>query len=374
MRIAFDGEFERLPPSGIGGYVQNLLATMPDVASDLDLVVLNPNWDHSVSQEPGLLRDRRLQRASWELFGFAEQARGYRPDLLHIPSFAAPIRSPAPFVVTIHDMIPFLIPAYRASRPMRLHMALMRRTVTNAAAVIAPSHSAASEISSILAIERNRIRVTHEAADATYVPIADPSTNRSTLARFGITGRYIFNVGGLDVRKNISVLIEAFAQVRSQSHNPIQLLIAGARHSDNPVVFPDPMPVVERFGLQNAVIFTGRIDERDKLALYQSADLYVTPSLHEGFGLTALEAMACGIPTIAANRTSFPEVVGEGGLLVEPNVGAIAAAMLSVLNDATIAANLRMSGLARATEFSWQRTAEQTIDIYRDVLSRNSRT
>ncbi len=374
VRVAFDGEFERLPPSGIGGYLRNLVSNLPSVAPDLDLAVLHPNWDHAAPPEAGLLRDRRLQRASWELFGFADKSRRYRPDLMHIPSFAAPFRPPAPFVVTIHDMIPFLIPEYRASRPMRLHMALMKQTVTKASLIIAPSHSAASEICSLLNVERERIRVTHEAADATYVPIADPTVNRSTLARFGITGRYIFNVGGLDIRKNVATLIESFALVRAQSVEPIQLVIAGSRHSDNPVVFPDPMPVVERFGLHNAVIFTGRVNERDKLGLYQSADLYVTPSLHEGFGLTALEAMACGVPTIAANRTSFPEVVGDGGLLIEPEAGALAKAMMTVLTDDALAADLRARGVARAAQFSWRRTAEQTVEIYREVLSRNRRS
>lgn len=369
MRVAFDGEFLRLPPSGIGGYVRDLIPALRAADPSLDLVVLEPTWDHT---EPASRRtpldDRRVQRARWELGGVAWSAWRAKPDLLHIPAFSAPVVAPCPMVVTVHDVIPFVIPAYRASRAMQLHLAAMRRTVRRACLVIAPSHAAAADISGELGIEPERIRVTHEAAGEHFRPAADPAAARERVARFGITGRYIFNVGGLDVRKNVPVLLEAFARLRPRLSERVQLVIAGAPHSDNPAVFPPLEPVVRRLGVEDDVVFTGRVSEADKVALYQAADLYVTPSSYEGFGLTALEAMACGIPTIAANRTSFPEVVGDGGLLVEPDPGAIASLMEQVLTNPERAADLRARGLARAAEFSWERTARQTLEVYREAI------
>jgi glycosyltransferase involved in cell wall biosynthesis len=276
--------------------------------------------------------------------------------------------APCPLVVTIHDVIPFVLPAYRASRAMQINLAVMRRMVKRAKLVIAPSHAAADDISAKLGIPRDRIRITLEAADPGYRPCGDPKALQATLARFGITGRYIFNVGGLDVRKNVPLLIEAFARLRARVDEPLQLVIAGAPHSDNPSVFLPLEPTIRRLGLENDVVLTGRILEADKIALYQGSALYVTPSYYEGFGLTPLEAMACGAPTVAADRTSFPEVIGDGGLLVEIDADALAAVMELVLTNDAMAGDLRVRGIARAATFSWERTARETIEVYREVI------
>lgn len=371
MRVAIDGEFFRLPPSGIGGYLRSLTSELRQLDANLVLDVIEPSWDHRQPTEPATrspLHDRRVQRASWELYGFARATRAKHPDLLHVPSFAAPLRTGTPFVVTVHDVIPFVLPEYRASAAMRANLAVMRRTVRAAKLVIAPSQSAADEIIRVLGIPSEKLRVTHEAADAAYRP-GDPGLARETARRFGIESRYIFNVGGLDVRKNVPLLIEAFARVKALLAEPVKLVIAGAPHSDNPTVFPPLAPVIERFGVRDDVVLTGRVSEADKIALYQGADLYVTPSLHEGFGLTALEAMACGVPAIASNLSSFPEIVGNGGLLVDLDVDALAAAMRSVLTDREISENLRERGIRRASEFSWRRTAQLTYDVYREALA-----
>src|SRR5215216_782101 len=328
MRVAFDGEFLRLPPSGIGGYVRNLVPALRSVDPDLDVVVLEPGWDHPApANKRSPLHDRRLRRAAWEMAGFGRAAFRAKPDLLHIPSFSAPLVARGPMVVTIHDVIPFLLPAYRASRAMRAHLTVMRRTVRGAELVLAPSRAAADDIVAELGIDARLIRVTPEAAGDEYGQAASLDAARESVRRFGISGRYIFNVGGLDLRKNIPLLLYAFARVRPRLTERVQLVIAGAPHSENPSVFPPLEPCIQRLGIGDDVVLTGRVSENDKLALYQAADLYVTPSYYEGFGLTALEAMACGVPTIAANRTSFPEVVGDGGLLVEIDDAALAAAI-----------------------------------------------
>jgi glycosyltransferase involved in cell wall biosynthesis len=234
--------------------------------------------------------------------------------------------------------------------------------------VLTPSCAAARDIERVLKIPSSRIRVTPEAAGSEFRPAENPTAIREQLVRLGVTGRYIFNVGGLDARKNVPVLLEAFAQVRARLDEPLQLVVAGARHSDNPAVFPPLDPVVDRLGIRPHVLLPGRISEEEKLALYQGAALYATPSLYEGFGLTALEAMACGVPTIAANRTSLPEVVGDGGILAEPTAEALAAAMLEVLTDPLRTSKLRERGISRAAGFTWTRTAELTLDAYREVI------
>ncbi|HSW20283.1 MAG TPA: glycosyltransferase family 1 protein [Ramlibacter sp.] len=374
MRVAFDGKFLRMPPCGIGEYVASLVPAMRAADSSLDLHVIEPAWDHGEGSARGSRhRVGRIQRVPWELVGVHRAARAFKPDLLHIPAFSAPIRSAIPLVVTIHDVIPLVLPAYRESWVMQMYLAVMRRTVKRAKLVIAPSCAAADDISAHLAIPRELIRVTLEAADPTYRPCDDPQTCHDAMARFGIRGRYIFNVGGLDVRKNVPLLIEAFARLRARVREPLQLVIAGAPHSDNPAVFPPLGPTIRRLGLESDVLLTGRVSEADKITLYQCAALYVTPSSYEGFGLTPLEAMACGTPTIAANRTSFPEVIGDGGLLVEIDADAIAATMELVLTNDAVARDLRARGIARATTFSWERAARETLAVYREAIGAETR-
>lgn len=383
VRVAMDGSFLALPPSGTGTYVRSLSAALRHVDPELSLTLLDPTWAASdashttTSRWPGadlwhrLLDDRRLRRFRWDLAGSSLAARHLRPapDLLHIPHFAAPLFSPFPMVVTIHDVIPLQFPPYRASRAMRVQLAVMRRTVRRARLILTPSHAAAADIVQHLAIPAERIRMTPEAADSTYSPAPDPVAAREAVRHLGIDRRYIFNVGGLDVRKNLPVLLEAYARLLPRLNEPVQLVIAGAPHSANPYVFPPLAPIVERLGLAGKVVLTGRVSEEDKLALYRGADLYVTPSLAEGFGLTALEAMACGIPVIAANRTSLPEVVGEAGLLVEPAPEPLATAMLDLLSDPTRQTKLATAGLARAAEFTWEKTARLTMAAYEEAAA-----
>jgi glycosyltransferase involved in cell wall biosynthesis len=380
VRIAMDGSFLRLPPSGTAAYVRGLQAGFYELHAGVDFALLDPDWrePHERFQGPrgrltctveAISSDDRLRRMRWDLSGVVTSARRHHADLLHIPHFSAPVRSSMPLVVTIHDVIPLVLPEYRASRAMRTRLAIMSRTVKRARLILTPSQAAAEDISWTLGIPPSKIRVTPEAAQARYVPAVDRGAAKRDVEQLGIDGPYLFNVGGLDVRKNLPMLIEAFAVARSELQPGTKLVIAGGAHSFNQTVFPDLDPVVEKSGLKSSVILTGRVSEDEKLRLYQAADLYVTPSIYEGFGLTALEAMACGVPTITANRTSLPEVVGDGGLLIEPTVPSLSKAITDVLTDDNLAASLRTRGLQRAKQFSWRRTAELTLAAYREALA-----
>jgi glycosyltransferase involved in cell wall biosynthesis len=235
------------------------------------------------------------------------------------------------------------------------------------------SHHAAEGIAAVLGIPRDRIWVTYEAADDCYVPITTRDSISALLERMGIRGPYIFNIGGVDVRKNLPVLIRAFHEILPDITESIQLVIGGAPHSDNQTVFPPLAPLIRELDLDARVVLTGRVSEEDKLGLMQGATVYVTPSLYEGFGLSALEAMACGIPVVAANRTSFPEIVGDAGLLTEPRVQEVAEAMRTVLTNEELRVDLAHRGVERARQFHWRKTAEETVEVYRHVLSRTER-
>lgn len=366
MRVAVDGSSLVQTPSGTRTYVEALVCAIGEVAPDIDLTMIPPGW----ATIGGEARPARAERLAWEVAGFRRAAIAAGADVAHVPSFAAPVLAGPPLVVTIHDVIPLVMPEYRATRAARVRLAIARRTVRRARVVLVPSESARRDVEAILGMPADQIRVTPEAAGAEFRPARDDAEReaaRAVARRLGIEGRFVFHCGGFDARKNLGVLVEAFAIARLQVEGPLCLVLAGAPHSDNPVVYPDLWPIIRAHGVSGEVILPGRVSEGDKVALYRGASAYVTPSLYEGFGLTALEAMACGVPTVGSDRASLPEVIGDGGLVVPPDAAAFAAAMVSVLSDPGLAARLGAAGIVRATTFSWQETARRTVAAYREA-------
>ena len=337
---------------------------MPDVIS---LSLVDPEASRVASSERFRNDSSDSGGIAWGVNAAANQSSA---DLLHVPQFSAPIRASLPLVATIHDLIPFRVPEYRRSKAMRAYLEVMRRTVRQAAVAIVPSEFVAASVIEMLKFEADRIRIIPMAASRSLMPATDRETIPNELRDLGIDGPYVFNIAGFDIRKNLPGLLEAFARFRMQSGRPYKLVIAGAPHTSNPVVFPPLSPIIERLGLARHVILPGLVSESTKLALYQHAAMYVTPSLEEGFGMTCLEAMSCATPTIASNRASLPEVVSDGGLLVPPEPEALAEAMLLIDGSAGLAHELGQRGVNRAAHFSWSLTAELTIDAYRDVLCR----
>jgi glycosyltransferase involved in cell wall biosynthesis len=364
LRVGLDTSFLDRPPSGIGTYVAALRRWIPQVAPKIDLVDVRSELDSRLRR-----LGERGSRFAWEYGASGFRARRDQVDLLHMPMMAVPVLARVPVVATVHDVIPYVMPEYRASRGQRVNLAVARRVIGHAAAIITPSNHAASDVASLFRIPRERIWVTPEAADERYVPQPYREAIQPAIDRFGIRGPYVFNIGGLDVRKNLPVLLRAFAEILPEIPADIQLVIGGAPHSANQTVFPPLEPLIRELGIGDRVVLTGRVSEDDKLALMQGAAVYVTPSLYEGFGLPVIEAMACGIPVIAANRTSLLEIVENNGLLVEPRVEPVAAALRSVLTDGALAARLGKLSLERAQAFDWCRTAELTVAVYQHVLN-----
>lgn len=357
-----DASFLALPASGIGTYVQGLSAAL--VASQeqlgLDITLVQPRPGRII--HPG----HKLHRFAWDAIGVtpATWKQAGRPDILHLPQMSAPLISPAPMVVTIHDVIPLVLDDYRASRQMRIYLALMARTAKRARLVITPSESARQDVHRVMGIPLDQIIAIPEAADPALRPDDSGIAKEQVKRQFGIDGPYLFNIGGFDRRKNLPLTIEAFARALPHLSATTTLVIGGAPHSDNPLIFPPLEPAIREFGLQERVILTGRVSNEERTALYQAATAYVTASSYEGFGLTPLEAMACGVPAIVANRTSLPEVVGDAGLVVEPDVDSLAQAMVTLLTDPSVHGEFARRARERASRFTWEQAAEHTAEVY----------
>ena len=375
MRIGFNGWFLDQPYVGSGQYAHHLWRGLA-AREDLTCLTFGPTHGDVVVR---LRRWGPLAKVWYEQVDVPRAARGL-VDLLHYPYFASPLVKTCPTIVTIHDLIPLLFPEYSASPAMKLYNALIALAARRADAIIAVSEQTRKDIIKHLRIPGERIYVTYEAVGEAFHP-QDDIVVEVVKRKYGL-GDYVFYIGGLNRHKNVQTLLAAFARLRRQLSRPYQLVIAGRAHSHNARVFPDPRPMASSLGLTWAegkdtqsvdVRFLGFVPEEDKPALYAGAAVFVYPSLYEGFGFCPLEAMATGVPVISSRAASLAEIVGDGGLLVEPtDAEAMATAMLMVLKDTDLARSLRESGLRQAARFSWARTVDQTIAVYRRVLRATS--
>jgi glycosyltransferase involved in cell wall biosynthesis len=368
LTIAIDGNFLAMPYSGIGTYLRGVLDALRDDAEVLgvDVQLLSPAEGRFL--RPG----SRAHRFAWDAAGVTGKLlrmSGSRPQVLHLPQMTAPLWSPIPMVVTIHDVIPFILEDYRSSRAMRVYLALMARSARRGQRVIVPSESARIDVQQVLGIHPDRVRVIPEAAGPDLVPSRDGEAAARVRERWGLEGRYLFNIGGFDRRKNLPMLIKAFAAATSSLPEKAKLVIAGAPHTANSRVFPPLEPIIRKHGLEERVVLTGRVSDEERRWLYQAAHAYITPSIYEGFGLTPLEAMACGVPAIVANRTSLPEVVGKTGLAVEPKVDDLAAAIRSLMTNDDLRGRLAAASLVRARTFTWANAARSTAAVYHEVIA-----
>jgi glycosyltransferase involved in cell wall biosynthesis len=315
----------------------------------------------------------KLRKIWWEQFGVVAAAKRAGADLVHVPYFAAPLRKPVPFVITIHDAIPLVLKEYSGGWLTRAYTRLLGHAARGAHLILTDSRHAASDISRFLGIPAERVIPVLLAAGEEFTPASSEEDDQRIAEmrrRLGLPRPFVLNVGGFDRRKNLAALVEGFALARQDLHEDVDLVIVGSAHSDNRDLYPDIGPLIDRLGLSGSVRLTGFVSEQDKLDLYRAAAVFVYPSLYEGFGLNPLEAMACGAPVICSNRSSLPEVVGSGGISIDPMPDEVARALVTVLNDRKVQADLRQRGLQQAATMSWEATAEQTAAAYQRVLKK----
>jgi glycosyltransferase involved in cell wall biosynthesis len=349
---------------GIGRYVVNLASALSRIAPEARVSLLH---DPTATATRLTLPDLPRVTCSISPFSIRQQwnvprlLRQAQATLYHSPYYLMPYQPGVPTILTCYDLIPFIYPQYFSlSQRLIYHLAHILALGT-ARRVVAISRATQTDLTHFFRLDPQRVTVTPLAADTNYVPCQEGQI-AAVRNKYVLPEKYVLYMGSNKPHKNLGRLIEAWktANIKFQTLN-FKLVVAG--HWDNR--YPEAQQHVEKLGLNDRVIFIGPVQEADLPPLYSGAELFVFPSLYEGFGLPVLEAMACGTPVVCSNTSSMPEVAGDAAILVNPlDVGALAEAIGRTLANKDLRQNMREKGLAQAAKFSWERAARETLAVY----------
>jgi len=350
--------------AGLGGEESppHLLLVVPPGTVRPDLPGLPVEW----WTPPAAAWKSNAGKVAFEQVVFPRACRRWGADVAHVPYWGSPLRPAVPTLVTVHDLIPLLLPAYRGGLLVRLYTRLVSAAARRASLVLTDSLASKADIEVHLRLPAGRVRAVYLAVDGRFTP--EPHAQDAAVRRhYRLPHRYVLYLGPHDVRKNVAGLLEAF-QIVARADADVQLVVGGRLpEASNPPLY-DPRPLAHTLGLDGLVMFTGWVAEEHKPAFYRGATCAVFPSRYEGFGLPVLEALACGTPLVASSAASLPELVGDAGFALNPDdVQGMAGAMLACLVDETLAGELRLRGPRQAARFRWTETARQTLAAYREV-------
>ena len=305
----------------------------------------------------------------WTHSGLGPVVRYDRPDVLFVPAHVIPWPNvgEVPSVVTIHDL-GYL--HYPDKHPLgeRLYLGWSTRHSSRVARrVIADSNATAHDLIVLNGVPEEKIKVVYPGVDDLLNPVSDPRKITELRERTGIPGPYVLHVGSIQPRKNLTRLVEAFAQIQDVGER-LTLVLAGRLGWG----YERLMERIEQMGLSGRVILPGYVPDEDLATLYTGAQIYTFPSLYEGFGFPALEAMACGTPVVCANTSSLPELVGDAALTVAPtDTQGLADALRRLLTDKGLSQELITRGFERVKRFTWEASAQATLEVLLDTASIN---
>src|SRR5467141_377921 len=374
MKIAID--IRRMTEFGVGTYIRNVVRTLGKLDRDNKYLLLGspakvkeigslpPNFHTVPLMEP--------ERSVQSYRQFRAILKRFECDLVHIPNlFSIPRALPCPYVMTVHDMLEHMSRAREQNGFWRsLHFQLTKQVLRGAARIFAVSNFTKAEIDKLSDIPSQRIEVVYNAIDERFLHgHATPADRQLIVERYQVTYPFLLYAGRVSPHKNVVRMIEAFSALKTELEKDevfpdLKLIIIGDDLSGN----PDLRRTVVRSGVQNDVRFLGFVPIEVLRIFYDSAKVFVFPSLYEGFGLFPLEAMAHGTPVVTSNTSSLPEVAGNAALLVNPeNVFEIRRGLQRVLLDPVLRARLKQRGYEQAQRFSWTSSVSRILEIYREV-------
>jgi glycosyltransferase involved in cell wall biosynthesis len=374
MRIGIDARILGHPRSGIAVYAINLIEQFLTY-KDSGIVLFG---DRPIYQEYKYITDKaevvvfgQEHRKRWSQFYLPAQLKKYKIDVYHaIWNNAVPIFTDVPSVLTVHDIIPFVVPGYFKNIQRRYkYIFSMQSALWKAQAVIVDASNTKSDLIKYFKVPSEKITVIPLGIKREFLPPLKGKEEmmKGVLNKFGINRDYIVNIGSFDKRRNVDALLRVFSRFIKNTNVNCQLVLIGGY--DN---FPQEISrldaIINDLSLKGKVILTNYISQQEKAFLIYMARMMVHLSLYEGFCFPVLETMRAGIPVIASNTGSIPEVAGDAAILVDPrNEIEAAAAIEKIWNDKNLADNLIKKGYRRIENFSWEKTASQTREVYEKI-------
>jgi len=368
--IGIDARMYGYAQTGIGNYIRHLLEYIFDNDKENDFVVfLMPEEFDSFKVPNGRVRKVKTDCRwySWkEQLIFPFTLYGEKLDLMHFTHFNSPILYRKDSVTTIHDVTPYFFPGHKMKSPIRRlgFRMVFYSSVKKARRIIAVSESTKRDIVRYFKIQKDKIRVIYEGADGQFRKIEDRSEVENLKERYGLHRPFLFYTGVWRNHKNLVGLIKAFKIVREKYDLDIDLVLGG---KEDPY-YPEVRQTWESLDLDDRIRPVGFIDQAELPIFYNAATAFVIPSFYEGFGLIGLEAMACGTPVISSDRTSLPEILGEGAVYFDPEKPEdIAEKIHLVFTDKRLYNELKENGFSQVKRYSWQKMGEETLDLYKKI-------
>jgi glycosyltransferase involved in cell wall biosynthesis len=373
MRVGIDAYVLTTQFTGMGRYLVNLLREFPQAGPGYTYFVYclpdAPHLDFLAApcfvMWPIPPLPLPAKRTLWEQVLLPVYARRDHLDVLFCPAYTTPILVNYRTVTAIHDAIYAQrqnhLPPKETWAP-RIFSWLAARVSDR---IIAVSEFSKRQIVHDYGIPANRIDVIYEASDPSFSPVRDQDKMSAMKERYGLQGEFVLYVGQILQRRHVPCLLQTFRSLR-QHFQAIQLVLVGKNRT---YPFVDIQALIKEMGLQDTVVWKENVPDEDLVLLYNAAEVLVYVSSQEGFGLPVLEAMACGCPVITSSTSSLPEVAGDAALQVTPgDVDELTEAIRQVLTDRSLRERLAKKGLHRAAQFSWRRTAEQTLKVLESVV------
>jgi len=371
MKIGINARQIQNRHTGPENYMLNLILNLKRIDKNNEYVlffgkdrpvpeaILNAGFDYDISRMP---THNQLLKILWAHLYLPNRIRAHRIDLFHEPSFVAPVFKRCPMVTTVYDIAHLYFPFCYTRRTRAYLNRLLPRSIRQSDLLIAISESTKNDIIDHFGIPPEKVHVVHGGVDPVYRTIEDEERLEEVRKAYRIKGDFILTVGGITPRKNLIRLIRAFKMLRDDRKIDCQLVIVGKKGWLYEGVFKE----AAASGLEDSIIFCDYIPKDHLLYLYNAAAVFAYPSLYEGFGLPILEAMACGCPVVASNRSSMPEVCGKAALLIDPeDVEGLSEALFKAVTDSPLREDLIKEGYKQVEKFSWERAADKTLAVYK---------
>ena len=376
MHIAINGWFWDQPSTGSGQYLRNLVKQLPKVAPEHQFsLILPPHIQRPLAPpqsvnvvETGRRRQTgKLGKVIFEQRTFPRTAGKIGADIAHVPYWGPPLSCPIRLVTSVLDVIPLIYPVYNQGFFTNLYTSLVSAAARGSNHIITISETAKLDIEEQLNIPEEQISVTYLAPDDRFHPHIGSDRDQALREKYDLPDRFVLYLGGFDWRKQVNTLLLAYTYVGEADGDNFPLVIAGREPKWDDQLFPNLRDYARKLEIEDYVHWIGFVDEEDKPALYRLADVFVFPSIYEGFGLMALEALASGTPVVTSNALVFEEVLEDAVYMVD-NAREMAGAIIALLIQEPLRETMINQGLALASNYSWRKTAAETVAIYEKVM------